>query len=249
MTQEPLSRLEQLKRALDAGLIDQDTYETAAAGINAQLSGSGAIAHGPGATAVGAGGVGITRDNYGNINTGVIIQQGTRPGASKDDLRRTYLARILRQTDQLPLFAGDSANAQVRLSSVYTALLTRRSDEEIATRRSVLGQLYDRSSTRSAVEVLNAEPKLVLLGGPGSGKSTFVGFVALSMAGELLGLTAPNLSTLTAPLPRDEHERDDPEPQKWEHGPLFPVHVVLRDFASHLPPGPRNCRNVVGLHL
>lgn len=234
MTQEQLTALAKLKRALESGAIDQDTFDAAVAGINAQLSGSGAIAQGQGATAVGARGV-VAGEVYGNINTGLIIQQGTQPGASKDDLRRAYLARILRQADQLPLFAGDSANAQVRLSSVYTALLARRSDEEIATRRSVLGRMYDRASTRSAVEVLNAEPKLVLLGGPGSGKSTFVSFVALSMAGELLGLAGPNVATLTAPLPRDDQEREDPKPQQWEHGGLLPVHVVLRELASQLP--------------
>jgi predicted NACHT family NTPase len=83
--------------------------------------------------------------------------------------------------------------------------------------------------------VLNAEKKLVLLGGPGSGKSTFVNFVALSMAGELLGMAGPNLATLTAPLPTEQGD-EDPKPQQWDHGALLPVHVVLRDLASQLPP-------------
>jgi hypothetical protein len=119
--------LEQLQRALAAGLIDQATYDAAAAGISAQLAGGGAIAQGQDALAVGAHGVGIGGDNYGDINTGLIIQQAARPGASKNDLRRAYRARILSKPNQLPLFAGDSGSAEIRLSSVYTALLTQRS--------------------------------------------------------------------------------------------------------------------------
>lgn len=111
--------LEQLRRALDAGLIDQDTYDAAVAGITAQLARGGAIAQGQDALAAGAGGVAVQGDNQGTINLGVLIQQGIKPVASPADLRRAYLARILTQANQLPLFAGDSANAQVRLSSVY----------------------------------------------------------------------------------------------------------------------------------
>lgn len=238
MTQAHFTRLEQLKRALEARLIDQDTFDTAAAGINAQLSGSGAIAQGQDALAVGARGVGITGNNYGNINTGLIIQRGTKPGASRVDLRRAYLARILTQANQLPLFAGDSANSQVRLSSVYTALLTQRSEGDDAIGRAMpdIRSSPDRAARGlSALDVLNAERKLVLLGGPGSGKSTFVGFVALSMAGELLGAPGANLATLTAPLPKEEDKRDDPKPQHWDHGALLPVQVTLRDLASQLP--------------
>jgi hypothetical protein len=124
--EQPPTRLEQLKRALDAGMIDQDVYDAAIAAMTAQASATVAIAQGENAVAVGTAGVSVASNNYGDINTGVIIQHGTRPGASKEDLRRAYLARILTQADQLPLFAGDTANAQVRLSSVYTALLTQR---------------------------------------------------------------------------------------------------------------------------
>lgn len=72
----------------------------------------------------------------------------------------------------------------------------------------------------------------MLLGGPGSGKSTFVNFLELSMAGELLEIPGPNLESLTAPLPKDGADDDEPEPQRWVHGPLLPVPVVLRDLAS-----------------
>ena len=239
MTQAPGTSLDQLKRALDAGLIDQATFDAAAAAISARLAGSGAIAQGQGSLAVGAGGVAVQGNNVGMINLGVLIQQAARPGASKEDLRRAYLARILTQANQLRLFTGDTANAQVRLSSVYTALLTQRSEAETAIGRGapLIGSSHEQAARRlSALDVLNAERKLVLLGGPGSGKSTFVNFVALSMAGELLGVAGPSLATLTAALPREEGDHEDPKLQRWDHGALLPVQLVLRDLASQLPP-------------
>jgi len=70
MSDEHRTPLDQLKRALDAGLIDRQTYEAAIAALNAQLSGSGAIAQGPEALAVGMQGVAVEGDSSGDINTG-----------------------------------------------------------------------------------------------------------------------------------------------------------------------------------
>ncbi len=84
--------------------------------------------------------------------------------------------------------------------------------------------------------LLDREPKLALLGDPGSGKSTFVNFVALCLAGEALGRTDANLALMTTPLPPEEEQRapvmKKPQPQPWRHGALLPVRVVLRDFAA-----------------
>ena len=158
MTRSPSTSLEQLKNALDAGHIDRATFDVAVAGIGAKLEGGGAIAQGQGALAVGAGGVVVAGNSYGDINTGVIIQLGTRPGASKEDLRRAYLARILIQADQLPLFASDGAQAQIKLSSVYTALLTQRSEGDGGIERAMPGTSPERAARRlSALDVLNAE--------------------------------------------------------------------------------------------
>ena len=85
----------------------------------------GAVAMGDQALAVGAGGVAVRGNNTGIIQT--LIVQGTRPGASPDDLRRAYLAVLLRQLDHFAL-SSDTGAAQMRLSSVYTALLTERSE-------------------------------------------------------------------------------------------------------------------------
>ena len=136
----------------------------------------------------------------------------------------------------MPLFAADGGKNQVKLSSIYTALLIQRTQDEAATRGVAELAARGRAMERlSALDVLNRERKLVLLGGPGSGKSTFVNFVALCMAGELLQAN-PNLAALRAPLPREEDDREDPRPQRWDHGALEPVRIILRDLASQLPP-------------
>ena len=50
------------------------------------------------------------------------------------------------------------------------------------------------------------------------------------------------LKLLTTPLPLDKDERrrrdnEKAEPQPWDHGPLLPVAIVLRDLAARsLPP-------------
>ena len=95
------------------GQLPDAVVDTAISAIRAQRN----------AIAQAAQSVAVLGNNYGDINTGLIIQLAAKPGASKDDLRRAYLARILNQANQLPLFVGDSGNAQVRLSSVYTCLL------------------------------------------------------------------------------------------------------------------------------
>jgi len=90
--------------------------------------------------------------------------------------------------------------------------------------------------TMPLVAILNASDRLVLLGDPGSGKSTFVNFVALCLAGEALGRTDANLALMTTPLPQEDERQPGrekkPMPQPWRHGALLPVRVVLRDFAA-----------------
>ncbi len=247
--------LAELRRALEQGHITRATFDAAAAAFKAQadppdppdtraaLDGSGAVAQGAGATALGQGAAQVIGDVHGTLNLGVIIEQARQPGAGMEALRRAYLARLLAHANQLPLLAGEPGSDQVQLASVYTALLTQRSAAYAEGQRLPAAAAADEHRARplSALAVLDAEPRLVLMAGPGGGKSTFVNVVAMSLAGELLGLQQPNLATLVAPLPADDDQPDrgkdrPPEPQPWRHGPLLPVLVLLRDLASQLPP-------------
>jgi hypothetical protein len=145
-------------------------------------------------------------------------------------LRSAYLLRLYRETATLSLSGIDPAaatgeDAGLSLDAVYTALLTLSPREN---RRKPAAP--DGERPFSALEQLNQHPRLVLLGDPGSGKSTFVNFVALCLAGQALGPPHAGLGLLRAPLP-DEDGDDEKEKQPWDQGILLPVRVVLRDFA------------------
>jgi hypothetical protein len=119
------------------------------------------------------------------------------------------------RANELPLLAGESGKP-MQLSSVYTALLTQ-SREAGETHLPVAGDFArgrgNRDATRqSALEALDQEPYLVLLGGPGSGKTTFLNFVALCLAGERLRLATANLKRLRTPIPPEPDDDDSKKP-------------------------------------
>ncbi|MBD3306327.1 TIR domain-containing protein, partial [candidate division KSB3 bacterium] len=140
-----------------------------------------------------------------------------------------YLAQIDRQAEK-------ETGRTLNLGAIYTALLTQSTEQE---RPWVSSFDEERQNRRlSAVAQVNQHPRLVLLGDPGSGKSTFVNFVVMCLAGEWLQKDAANLARLREPLPQDDGTAED-EPQPWEHGALLPVRVILRDFAAHTLPEPQ----------
>ena len=97
VNQDLATRICKLKRALHEGHIDQDTYDAAVAGLNAQLDGSGANAKGSDALALGAEATFIKGDNNGTVNYGVIIEQGP-PSEVIDNPQhertRAFLSRV-----------------------------------------------------------------------------------------------------------------------------------------------------------
>ncbi len=177
---------------------------------------------------------------------------GAGAPAQADAARDAYLAWVMARTGFVALGGVDPAvgrekDRRLHLSAVYTALRTRtprRTEHQLVDGGAVAPEA--RSGTRhatadepplSALEQLDRHDRLVLLGDPGSGKSTFVDFVALCLAGELHPrVSGAGLELLTSPLPEDDGS-DAEERQPWSHGALLPVRVVLRDFAARgLPP-------------
>ena len=164
-------------------------------------------------------------------------------------LETAYLRRLFEQAGIVTLAGIDrkakDADNCLNLSAIYTALLTHST--ELRPGKSPTRELYDREQT-SALEQVNRHRRLVLLGEPGSGKSTFVNFLALCLCGELLNEPAPipsqegnmncaNLELLTAPLPNDDG-KDGDERQAWTLDAPFPARIILRDFAARGLPEP-----------
>jgi len=215
------AQLAQLRKLYEQGVLSAELYHAALAGLGVRP----ASVFGQQGQRVGA-----------QLNVaGDYITQQVEPGASPEALRCAYLHRLAQQTRRLPLAgvdpkaAGDERGGELQLSAVYTALLTRQPEEATFPKAGS----FREGETRylSALEMLNCEPCLVLLGEPGSGKSTFVNFVALCLAGEALGYEDASLAVLTAPLPAEERDKK-PRPQPWDHGPLLPVRIALRDLAA-----------------
>ena len=137
-----------------------------------------------------------------------------------------YLRWLAAQVSQVSLVGIDKKAASreaascLNLGAIYTALLTQE------TERGVTREL-DKAKRLSAVAQANQHRLLVLLGDPGSGKSTFVNFLVLCLTGAWLRANdnadcaaLPGIELLTAPLP-DKNGNDETEVEK-PHPPAPP---------------------------
>jgi len=164
-----------------------------------------------------------------------------REAEAQDNALRAYLERLAIECNVLHLRGMDPRAADVTsqetmsLAAVYTALDTDRripiSDEELKAVKEgehEVGYIVDETRRggrpkrpMSAVEAVSQFDRLVLLGDPGSGKSTFINHLTLQLA--------------QAALQDDGLE----QLSEWTRGPLVPVRVILRDLARspHLSEG------------
>jgi formylglycine-generating enzyme required for sulfatase activity/energy-coupling factor transporter ATP-binding protein EcfA2 len=153
----------------------------------------------------------------------VTVQQG------RDDseaLLGQYLKALSVKTNHLPWAAMNEDYADPRrgenlsLAQVYTALDTttmERPESEDEVRNHL--RLQKDARRISAQEMIDTESKLVLLGDPGSGKSTLVNYLTHILAQAGLADSEKWLSQLE-------------NKGAWTTGLVFPVHVVLREFAA-----------------
>ncbi len=171
-----------------------------------------AVAVGPNARAVKAG---IYVENLENLPD--------PEAARRKDAREKYLRRLRQRCNVLPLAAmgGEEASGdEVTLDRVYVELDTRTRvpvGQKPGSQRDIERQLAGRPEQEdrplSALEATIQNPRLVLLGDPGGGKSTFVRQLAAWLAAAQLG---------EAPLPAG-----------WPDNTL-PLLTALRELAPAL---------------
>jgi formylglycine-generating enzyme required for sulfatase activity len=185
---------------------------------------SGAIAQ-AGGVAAGAGGVAVGGDVHGNVYVGPPPQESA-------EALRIYRRVLAQSSGHLPLRgvdlgASDPASGRHRLglAQVYVNLDTKTqvplTEKEEGKRKG--RALPEERETRplGALEAAINNRRLVLLGDPGSGKSTFVNHVTLCLAVHNLEPEAGWLDR----LPGWPKQEDD----------AIPMVVILRDFARWLP--------------
>ena len=137
---------------------------------------------------------------------------------------RDYLDAVIADNRPLRLagldeHAGDPNKARLSLEKIYVALNTttpRKIDTNEAPR---VAGVHEESRPLPVIEALEKSRKhrMVLLGFPGTGKSTFVRYLALMIAQEMNG--------------------DIRQVEGWQGKPILPLPISLGRFAETLPAG------------
>ncbi|MCC6904472.1 MAG: SUMF1/EgtB/PvdO family nonheme iron enzyme [Anaerolineae bacterium] len=160
----------------------------------------------------------------------------SRPGgwtASLTPEIETYLKRTLITANRIPLGelhirASDTIDSMqaLKLQTLYVPLDTVRLQ-----RSNNLDQSTD--ATRTGVPLMEAailNRRLVILGDPGSGKSTFLNYLMICLAWARLMPEGEHLERLNVPSGTGRRS------SRWTHGPLLPILINLRELAEAIPP-------------
>lgn len=203
--------------------------------LSVDLSGSEAVALGPGAVAVGAGGIGVGGSVAGSVfatgsNNTFNITNVPAPVADDRDALEQYRQFLVKTSRTLPL-RGIALNAsdptsdqpQLDLAQVYIDLETKSLVEKQPgqdRKGPAVGEKEDQQRL-SALAAAAGNQRVVLLGDPGAGKSTFINHLVFCLA--MQGLDPAG------------KWQDRLEGWPKNQAAILPIPVVLRDLAATFP--------------
>lgn len=170
-----------------------------------------------------------------NITGPVTVIQNAPQSQS---LYRRYLEEVIQDCNLLPWrivnphFASPDRSANLRLADIYTDLDTTllrpidlKGEGEL---RNFLRQIAQHERV-PVQQVTDEAPRLLILGDPGSGKSTFMKHLAYTLAQARLATDAQATENSAAP---DVVPHPVGALQPWSHGLLLPLRVELRHVAA-----------------
>ncbi len=170
----------------------------------------------------------------GLIQAGIIgkVEQhfhGT-PDDTAKSFQKCYFTELAARTNKLPWAKIDPQHAKagedegLGLVNIYTSLDTTEIEKPESEDILRAYMKNSRESHRiSAQEMINRENRLVLLGDPGSGKSTIINYLAYIMA-----------QAEAAQDPKgwmNQLKKTGP----WDHNVLFPVRIILKEVTETIP--------------
>lgn len=200
MNEEHEQRLAQLQAAYESGALDEDTYQTAVAELEAQYqaqTASGAVAQGTGATAVGERGVNVggdvggdivTGDSFGDIfnNIGMAFGRGAKATFnilhSQESLRRQRNRSAMMEMVHTFWIGGVLEKSLYRATSLHLQLEYRpdavdnaRWDDLMHLPQTDTASLTAPSEIGDIFYAMNPlNRSLLILGAPGAGKTTLL---------------------------------------------------------------------------
>ncbi|RJP50852.1 MAG: hypothetical protein C4583_09980 [Anaerolineaceae bacterium] len=150
--------------------------------------------------------------------TNIFKAKSSAKQAKAQKAYRLYLDKLRRHCNSLPLAAlgGEDGDEDITLDKIYIDLDTTLSKaiKEESKKGVKAAFIVDQDQTITVMEVASQSKRLVLLGDPGAGKSSFVKYLIALQAGVLLGEVKKPLSGFDRTL--------------------IPVLVVLRDLRPKL---------------
>jgi formylglycine-generating enzyme required for sulfatase activity len=178
---------------------------------------------------------GLHIGHVGTLNVGEAAPTTFKKAAVFNELERTYLQRLIKVANRVPLgqlgthtAKPDETVGEIHLESIFVPVDIMRTE---STARSA-----DDPATLAPTPALSAvirTPRLILLGDPGSGKSTFLNFLTLSLAYARLYPERDYLERLNVPKKKEQRGAT------WGHGPLLPVRLDMKELAHDIPNGKR----------